>query len=104
MLCYSNTLRTKASFIVLAFTFYVWCQFFFDVSVSDLLLKEACKGFPLRFLDSPSLNGLWHEAFDRGLTGHGPSLLESRFVSLSSLTSLFTVTGKKKKVFLERSK
>ena len=64
--------------------------------MSDLLLNEGCKGFPLRFLDSPSLNVLWREAFDRGLTGHGPSLLESRFVSLSSLTSLLTVTEKKK--------
>ena len=83
--------------------FYVWCQFFFDVSVSDLLLKEACKGLPLRLLDSPSLKGLWHEAFDRGLTGYGPSLLESRSVSLSSLTSLLKVT-EKKKVFGERIK
>lgn len=71
--------------------------------MSDLLLKEACKGLPLRCLDSPSLNGLWHEAFDRGLTGYGRSLLESRFVSLSSLTSLLTVT-EKKKVFREGTK
>ena len=71
--------------------------------MSDLLLKEACKGLPLRFLDSPSLNGLWYEVFDRGLTGHGPSLLESRFVSLSSLPSLLTVTEKKRKSFLNKA-